>query len=1023
MRSLLMLVALCLLSSISYAQSFTVKGVVTDEVGDPIPGVNVLDIANNNGTITDVNGQYLLQLPSNSMELQFSFVGMAPQTVAVGGRSEIHVQLQSAITELDNVLVVAYGTSTKEAFTGAAAVVDEKVLENRPVTSFEKALQGTTPGLMVSSSSGQPGASATVRIRGIGSLSASSSPLYVLDGVPMSGSLSDLNPNDIETVTVLKDASASSLYGSRAANGVIMITSKRGKKGKTNISFNSQVGVNQRISNGYGLMNSTDIYEHSWRGLYNRSLLDGNSVDAARAHAHGAVQETVGFNPFGVDQPLDNNGKLIPGTQVLTDTDWRDQVYKNGITQNHNLTISGGNDQTQLYFSLGYFADDGTVISSNFNRITSKININHRINDVFTSGIRTQLSYSKAAQPPGGTGGANPVRSAEIINAASPVYNPDGSYNWDNKAIFDFNPLGLAELDQYGYTSKAVMANMFIQADFLEHFNFRSTLGIDQTVENGLSYYNPFHGNGRGVDGRSSKSNYDLFTWNLSNILTYRQEWQDHHLEVLAGQEAIASQSQFLSAEVTGFGIPNQPELGWGATPQQAYSSTTSWAMVSYLSQAKYDFADRYFLSASVRADGSSRFGRNHQFGVFYALGGAWRLIEEEWMKDISWISNMKLRSSYGTSGNNSIGNFASYGLYGSGANYNGISGISPIQLPNPDIQWEKISAFNIGLETAFFNKLTLDLEYYHRRSDGLLFNKPLSAGTGFRSILTNLGAMNNSGIEASLQYTIVDKKDWYSNVGFNISTNNNKILNIETDQLVSGTKLLEAGGSIYQFYMREWAGVNPDNGKPMWYVNAQSDDKKENSNPASAFRDPHGSGREVTSDYQDAERVRLGTALPQFYGGLNYSLTYKNFDVSCYFYYSLGGQIYNNDLATNMHDGTQPGYNLAKEALNAWTPENRDTDVPRYVINNEDGGALMSSRFLEDASFLRLKNVAVSYNVPQRLINPFHLQNLKIFLSGENLWTLTNYKGFDPEGAINGTTNNVIPGVKSITMGIKVSL
>ncbi len=1023
MRSLLMLVALCLLSSISYAQSFTVKGVVTDEVGDPIPGVNVLDIANNNGTITDVNGQYLLQLPSNSVELQFSFVGMAPQTVAVGGRSEIHVQLQSAITELDNVLVVAYGTSTKEAFTGAAAVVDEKVLENRPVTSFEKALQGTTPGLMVSSSSGQPGASATVRIRGIGSLSASSSPLYVLDGVPMSGSLSDLNPNDIETVTVLKDASASSLYGSRAANGVIMITSKRGKKGKTNISFNSQVGVNQRISNGYGLMNSTDIYEHSWRGLYNRSLLDGNSVDAARAHAHGAVQETVGFNPFGVDQPLDNNGKLIPGTQVLTDTDWRDQVYKNGITQNHNLTISGGNDQTQLYFSLGYFADDGTVISSNFNRITSKININHRINDVFTSGIRTQLSYSKAAQPPGGTGGANPVRSAEIINAASPVYNPDGSYNWDNKAIFDFNPLGLAELDQYGYTSKAVMANMFIQADFLEHFNFRSTLGIDQTVENGLSYYNPFHGNGRGVDGRSSKSNYDFFTWNLSNILTYRQEWQDHHLEVLAGQEAIASQSQFLSAEVTGFGIPNQPELGWGATPQQAYSSTTSWAMVSYLSQAKYDFADRYFLSASVRADGSSRFGRNHQFGVFYALGGAWRLIEEEWMKDISWISNMKLRSSYGTSGNNSIGNFASYGLYGSGANYNGISGISPIQLPNPDIQWEKISAFNIGLETAFFNKLTLDLEYYHRRSDGLLFNKPLSAGTGFRSILTNLGAMNNSGIEASLQYTIVDKKDWYSNVGFNISTNNNKILNIETDQLVSGTKLLEAGGSIYQFYMREWAGVNPDNGKPMWYVNAQSDDKKENSNPASAFRDPHGSGREVTSDYQDAERVRLGTALPQFYGGLNYSLTYKNFDVSCYFYYSLGGQIYNNDLATNMHDGTQPGYNLAKEALNAWTPENRDTDVPRYVINNEDGGALMSSRFLEDASFLRLKNVAVSYNVPQRLINPFHLQNLKIFLSGENLWTLTNYKGFDPEGAINGTTNNVIPGVKSITMGIKVSL
>ncbi|GJM63255.1 TonB-dependent receptor [Persicobacter diffluens] len=1005
------------------AQGIQVKGKVTDDQGESIPGVNVLVEGTAQGSITDIEGNYQITVDSQEDFLVFSFVGMQNQKQQVKGRSIINVTMQSDVTELENVMVVAYGTATKEAFTGAAEVVGNEVIEARPVTSFEKALQGTTAGLMVSSSSGQPGAGSTVRIRGIGSLSASSSPLYVLDGVPMSGSISDINPNDIESVTVLKDAAASSLYGSRAANGVVMITTKSGKSGTTRISVNSQVGVSNRISDGYALMNSTDIYEHSWRGLYNQAVIDGKSVGEARTFAHDNVQSIVGFNPFGVDKPLDENGRLIPGTQVLTDTDWRDEVYKTGVVQNHNVNISGGNDKTKVFFSLGYYSDNGTVLSSNFERYTNKVNVTHKINNFLTAGIKTHLSFSNTEAPPGGTGGSNPVRAAEVINAASPVYNPDGSYNWENKAIFDFNPVGLSKMDEYNYTTKRALVNTYLNVDIAEGLAFRTTFGIDNSIDNGMNYYNPFHGNGFGVNGRSSKYAADNFVWNISNILTYNKQLNKGNLELLLGQEALSETSQYMSAESTGFGVPDRPDLGWGSTPQMPSSYSASWAMVSYLAQAKYDYEDKYFASVSLRGDGSSRFGQNNQYGLFYSVGGGWRIIEEDFMNALPWLSDLKLRTSYGTSGNNSIGNFASLGLYGSGANYGGFPGITPIQLPNRDLSWEKISSFNIGLETAFFTKVKADFEYYVRNSDGLLFSKPLSAGTGFSSILTNLGAMTNSGFEATVTYDFLQKKDIFSSVSFNVSTNRNLIKALTTDRIVSGTKLLEEGSSIYQFYMREWAGVNPDNGRPMWYVNEQSEDFEQTNPGGNNFVDPHGSGRMVTSEYTEAGRVRLGTSLPKVFGGLNYSLTYKNFDMALYFYYSIGGQIYNGDYATNMHDGVQPGNNLAKDALNAWTPENRYTDVPRYVVNSEDQGNEMSSRYLEDASFLRLKNVSIGYNFSPEVCNRLSVSGLRVFVSGENLWTITGYKGFDPEAAINGTTSNAIPGVKTLTMGIKLDI
>lgn len=1005
-------------------QELKVEGIVTDlETGEPLIGVTIVVEGTTTGTTTDYNGTYSLNVPGSEATLVYSFIGMNQIKEQVNGRTKINVALSADTEMLEEVMVVAYGTATKEAYTGAAQVVDKETLKERPVTSFEKSLQGTTAGLLVTNSSGQPGSSATVRIRGIGSLSASSSPLYVIDGVPMSGALSDINPNDIESLTVLKDAAASSLYGSRAANGVIIITTKQGAKGQTKISFSGQTGISSRISGGYALMNSTQFYEHSWQGLYNQALIDGELLEDARRYANENVEEIVGFNPFGIENPLDENGKLIPGTAIMTDTDWRDLIYKTGLVQNYNLNVSGGTENTKIFFSLGYFDDNGTTLNSNFKRYTAKINASHKVNSFITAGMNNHFSYSVTNAPPGGSRHANPVRSAEIINAATPVYNPDGTYNWDNTAVFDFNPLGLSELDIYAYNTKRALINAFINVQFLPSLSFKTTGAVDYSGNEGLNYFNPFHGDGAGVNGRSSQSSSDNMAWNISNILLWNKRINNSSFEVLAGHEAHGEEYSVLSAGVTDFSVAGRPELVWGASPETPSSYSSKWTMMSFLGQAKYSYKGRYYITGSIRSDGSSRFGENNKFGTFYSMGGSWRITEEEWMPKFNWLNTLKIRSSYGTSGNNNIGNYASLGLYGSGANYGGFPGLAPVQLGNDDLTWEKIASFNLGFEFRFIKKLHGSFEYYNRKSDGLLYAKPLSASKGFRSIMTNLGAMSNSGLELTLNYDLVSREDFQYSIGANISTNDNKILNLSTDKIISGTKLLEVGESMYQFYLREWAGVNPDNGQPMWFVNENSDDFESNELPEESFEDPLGSGRMVTSDYNSAERVRLGSALPKYFGGFSNNVSYKNFDFSFYFYLSLGGQVYNYDYATNMHDGTQPGYNMAVDALNAWTPENRYTNVPRFVTNNQDQGNQLSSRFLEDVNYLRLKNISLGYNLPQKVCERIKLSGLRVFVSGENIWTLSNFKGFDPEGAINGTTSNSIPGIKVFTFGVKVDL
>lgn len=1009
---------------VASAQDFQVKGTVKEATtGDPLPGVSIWIDGTSIGTTSNINGEFSLMVKSIEDKLHFSFIGMEEQIITVGNQVGWNIVMSADHEQLEEVLVVAYGVSDKKSFTGAAETVDGETLKTRPVASAASALQGSTSGVQVTSSSGTPGASPTVSIRGVGSMSASSSPLYIIDGVPYDG-IGTINPNDIESMTVLKDAVSASLYGSRAANGVIMVTTKGGKAQEhSRLTVDTQVGVTSLISNGYKLMESDDYYKMTWKGLYNNQIyLHDKTQNEAVQYAHDNVKEIAGWNPYSIDQPFNSDGSIRSDAILTTNTDWRDAMYQTGLIQNYNLGFSHSTEKTRYYLSLGYFDQKGHVKGTDFNRVSGRLNLEHQILPFVKVGTNNTIAFYTQNNQPNGTQGANPVRSVEIINSTTPIYNKDGSYNWYNTAVLDFNPLGLIEKDIYNSKGNNISSSLFLQFDITKNLNFRSTGSINYNHGTGVVYYNPEHGNGAGVNGRGSKTSDQSTALNWSNVLTWDNTYGKNHVNAMVGQEAYQVKTEGVYAESTDFAIGGNPHLGIGAKPEAAYSYTGNRSLLSLFSQISYDFDSRYYLNASVRTDGSSRFGENNKYGVFPSLGASWRVTQESFM-NLSWLNELKLRGSYGLTGNDKIGDGNYLALYALGNNYGDNPGMTPIQLANPDLQWEKMTLMNVGVDMRFINRINLSAEYFIKDSDGLLYAKPISYSKGFGTVLTNIGAMQNKGIEITLHTENIIKNNFQWSTDLNLTSIKSQIQNIGTDQLVSGNYLLKEGESWYSFYLREWAGVNPETGQPMWFVNVNDTHEENAEMPESAFDDPHGSGRKVTSEYNDAYRVVNGSALPTLYGGLTNTFKYKQFDFSFLMYFSVGGKIYNSDYAKNMHDGANPGYNLADDANNAWTPNNKYTDVPRYITNNEDNGNQSSTRYLENGDYLRLKNINFGYNLSAEACKKIHIQSLRVYFSGENLWTLSDFKGFDPEQSLSGATNDNVPGVATYSIGFNFGL
>ncbi len=1015
------------------AQERTVTGKVTGaDDGLALPGVSVKLKGGKNATQTSSNGTYSITVNGQST-LVFSYIGYATQEVAIGSNNTINVSLLVDAKQLSEVVVVGYGTAKKQSFTGSAAVIGSDVLENRPVTSFEKALQGAAAGVTVSSVSGQPGASSTVRIRGVGSLSASATPLYVIDGIPIttgdlsqvattSDVLSTLNPNDIESVTVLKDASAGSIYGSRAANGVILITTKKGKSGATRFNATVNGGYSDAAVDKHETLNAGQYFKQYFDYYYNQRTVAGDAPAVAALSANTSTKARLAVNPYNIPNPYIAGGVLDPTAKLYYDTDWRDAVINRGETKNVNVSAQGGNESTKFFISGGYFDQKGIVLASNFKRYSGKVNISNQVNKAINVGINNTLSYTDQNTPAGAGGAANPVRFSDVVSNVYSLYQRDANgipisdasgalvYNYINPISVDFNPLGLAEKDEYITRTARGIINPYAEVQFFKNFRFKTNFAVDYINNRERLFYNPEHGNGSAPNGRAERYTVQDITVTFSNTLNYDRQFGLSDLNVLIGQEAYSTKYDNIQASITGFPFDGVPELVAGSLPGTPTSYFTQKRLSSYFTRASYSYADKYFVQGSFRRDGSSVFGADNRYGNFYSVGAAWRINQENFLTSVKWINELKLRASYGTSGNDRIGRYDAQGLYALGNNYQGQSGITYSNLENRLLKWEENTQTDIGLEFSLFGgKLGGEVSYYNREAQGLLYNQPLSYTTGFSSVITNLASMQNKGVDLLLTGNPVKSKDFDWNISYNLTTSRNKIQKLTGNDVINGSKRLKVGSDLYQFYLRDYAGVDPADGTPMWFIDEVDADGKATGN------------RLTTKNYSLATRYDSGSSLPKFTGGLTNTLRYKRFDLTGFLFYSYGGKVYDDLYATLNHGGRNNGTQLSTNVYNSWQKPGDITNTPRFRPTNTDLGNSQSTRFLYDGSYIRVKNITLGYDLKQDWAQKAKISNARIFLSAENAFTFAKHKGMDPETEITGLNSNDVPNIKTLSLGLNI--
>lgn len=1001
----LMLALLFVWTGVAWSQGVTVKGVVTsEEDGLPIVGASVLVKGTTQGTITDVDGNFMISgVKADSKTLIVSFVGMKSKEVAIK-KGELKIVMKSDAEVLDEVMVVAYGTVKKSAFTGSATVVDQDKIKS-PAVSFDKSLAGQVSGVQVMSNSGQPGSGTSFRIRGSGSLKASNEPLYVIDGVATTSTeyssiaeenesssniLSSINPNDIESITVLKDAAAAALYGSRAANGVVVITTKSGKEGKARVNFNAQFSWS-KLGKAYDMMSSADMYKMIYQGYRAK----GETMEEANASAQGALTH----NPYNVENPLDENGNVVDGAKLVVDTDWQKEVFRTAPSQDYNMNVSGKNDKTNYFFSIGYTKQGGITPASDFKRYSAKANINTKVNRWFNAGLNVTFSHSIQNTTVESSAGASPLYNALSFPNAVPVYivdnegnpvlddNGNKQYNFTNPVSRDFNPLAIPLMDVNRSKFYRLLASGYAEITFFKGFFFKTVFSPDYVSTDEHRYWNKEHGNGPTYNGRLDKYHHVDLMYTSTNTFNYTNIFKDvHSLNVMAGMEYWQSTYETLYAGGRGL-LGDMQELAGASGSFSPSSDTTKETLISYFGRAEYAYKDKYNFSASLRADGSSIFGADTKWGTFWSLGASWRINQEDFLKDIEWIDNLKLRLSYGTSGNKSgLARYASLGLWTTSADYlyGSNIGVGHEQLVNALLGWEKQGMFNVGVDFSFWNRFYGSVDFFNKTSDGLLYDVPLALQNGLSSITMNAAKTSNTGFEIVLGANIL-RGPLVWNMDLNASFIKDKIkdLNGENDvRMADYQKIWSVGGSQYEFYMPTWAGVDPDNGNPLWYkVNEDGT-------------------RTTTSNYSEATYERQGRSTPLAYGGFINTFSYKNFDLTIQLNYSLGGKIYDNIYAGMMHDGATTAQNMHVDALEAWTTPGQQTNVPKYAINNATNSASLSSRFLYDATNVKLKTITLSYTLPKNLgVFSKVISGAKLWVSADNLCTWfadKGYKGYD---------------------------
>lgn len=1034
MRKLSLLACALLLGGAAYAQNMTVKGKVTAN-GLEMPGVTVSVKGTAGGTITSLDGDFTIKADAGSV-LEFSFIGYETVEVPVKGNGPINVELREKTTDLDEVVIaVPYGTAKKSTFTGSAGVVDKKIIANSQVASVSQALQGSVAGLQSFSASGQPGEDATILIRGVGSVNASTTPLYVVDGVPYDGALSSISNQDIASITVLKDAAAASLYGSRAANGVVMITTKQGsKKSAPSIEISAKYGFSDRAVKDYEQVSTEQYFMLEWEAIRNMRMNLKKNPDTAEAAAAYATQNLIlnyiGINPYGTayPQPIGTDGKLVEGARLLWNDSWEDALSQDAHYTDLSARVSGGSENSQYYFSLGYMDNQGAYIGSGFKRYTLRANITSDLTKWLQVGVNVGLTHSIQDFPKSDDSSlGNVVLAARSIPSFYPVYERDpetGAYVLDENGqrVYDYGKYRHGSYAGYNQAQSmlydkneikrdAASVRGYLQVTPIEGLTYKMSLNIDYNSRFTHDYANPTYGK-EPVTGSVSKSNTRTTGMTFNNVVNWEHTFGEvHNVRLMAGQEYYEYNTSNFGGSRSNVITDGYFEPDVASTLTGFSGNSDQYKLLSYFGQAEYNYAQKYFASVSMRADGSSRFHPDNRWGAFWSFGGSWKIGREAFVEEAagSWLSDLTLRASYGAQGNDNVGYYAYQALYSIGS-FLGETTLTTSRLDTPELSWETNLNANIGLDFSLWsNRLFGTVEWFQRTSKDLLFSRDLVPSSGFSSIDDNIGKVRNYGWEFTLGGTPILTRDWTWRLSVNATTYKNEIVSIPTDVMWSGTKKWVKGGSIYDFWMYEWAGVDPETGDAQWYMtDTETGERVKTTNYGS-----------LTSQ----DKVKVGNALPKVSGGFQSDLTWRDLSLSMAFAYSIGNKIYNRDKASLMGVSGANGSTMSKDLLNRWTPENTQTDVPRLEYDQTSYFTSASTRWLVDGSYLRLKTVTLNYNLPKKWIQPAMLKDVSIYVQGENLLTFSKQQGLDPEQALGGVTYWRYPAMKTLSFGINVKL
>lgn len=977
------------------AQNKTIKGRVTEDGKKPLSNASIIVKGTTVASKTNEEGYYSITIPANGKVLKFSSLNFEDQEVNIGSKSEINVILVNTVSDLQQVIVTGYGTTKKATNTGSIATVKAAEIENLPFSSVDKALQGKVAGLQSVAASGQPGASQAILIRGASSITASNAPLWVVDGVPINAGdasrlqttgnlLSTLNPNDIESISVLKDAASQSIYGSRAANGVIVVTTKKGKSGKTRFRFDTEVG------------NSDVAYQNEkYKPLDANEFINLTRDGLVNAGA-SAAQTTSILNSLGQGNGINFN--------------WYDNIMRVGQQKQYNLSAEGGNDKTTFFLSGGHFAQEGTSINSQLKRNNVNVRITNKATDKLTIGFNLNAGNVSQRAPLNGGAFGNPLLSTYFLLPTYSAYKPDGTYNYVLNGGLH-NTVALSELDKRFLRQSSIRGSVNGEYKILDNLKFKSVYGIDYNALEEDQYNNPLHGDGLASNGRAFAYYTRYFNYVWTNTLDLQQNLTrngDLSSSTQIGYEAQKSAGYFSTVRADQF--PPSLSLTYpasGASPVTASATISDYTFESQFASTNLNYKNRFVLSGSFRRDGSSRFSAKNRYGNFWALGATWNIDREEFMANNTLFDQLKLRGSYGVNGNAGIGNYDAPALYGFGFNYNQLPGSGPTNVGDDNLTWELNKPMNIGLDFSVLkNRVNVTIDYYIRKSENLLLSVPLSNTSGFGSATRNIGSMENKGVELSLNIIPVQTKDFRWDLDFNFSNNKNKITSLpNAADILNGNFIIRQGQSLNTFFLREWAGVDRATGDPLWYTT-----------------DKHQASSNI---YPGASaRILAGQALPKFFGSLTNALSYKGFNLSAQLYYNFGNQVYDTWRGYYLGSGFGASFNKVKRQLDAWKQPGDITTVPKYVYNGNKNFNAGSTYNLNDGSFVRVRDIQLGYTLPKAYAEKLKIGSANFYVRGTNLFTWVKDENlpFDPEQGTGSASNLNVFIPKTVTVGLSLA-